>query len=67
MMILAANQNLVTAQADITAAFVHAQLQPGEQIYIHQPMGFKRGDNMVLRLKRSVYGLKQTPRYFLST
>jgi hypothetical protein len=64
MMILAANQNLVTAQADITAAFVHAQLQPGEQIYIHQPMGFKRGDNMVLRLKRSVYGLKQAPRYF---
>jgi hypothetical protein len=27
-------------------------------------MGFKRGDNMVLRLKRSVYGLKQAPRYF---
>ena len=64
MLILAARQKLVTAQADITAAFVHANLAEGEHIYVHQPAGFKRGENMVLKLKRSVYGLKQAPRYF---
>jgi hypothetical protein len=64
MMILAANQNLVTAQADITAAFVHAELKPKEHIYVHQPAGFRRGSNMVLKLKKSVYGLRQAPRYF---
>ena len=64
IIILAANQNLVTAQADITAAFVHADLEPDEHIFVHQPAGFKRGDNMVLKLNRSVYGLKQAPRYF---
>ena len=64
LLILAANRNLVSAQADITAAFVHADLAPDEHIFVHQPAGFKRGENMVLKLKRSVYGLKQAPRYF---
>jgi hypothetical protein len=58
MMILAANQELVTA------AFVHAELKPGEDIYVRQPAGFKRGEGLVLKLKRSVYGLRQAPRYF---
>jgi hypothetical protein len=64
MLILATQQNLVSAQADITAAFVHANLKPDENIFVHQPRGFKRGTNLVLKLKRSVYGLKQAPRYF---
>jgi hypothetical protein len=64
MMLLAANQQLVSAQADITAAFVHAELKPGENIYVRQPAGFKRGEGLVLKLKRSVYGLRQAPRYF---
>jgi hypothetical protein len=64
MMLLAANQQLVSAQADITAAFVHAELKPGEDIYVRQPAGFKRGEGLVLKLKRSVYGLRQAPRYF---
>jgi hypothetical protein len=64
MLILATQQNLVSAQADITAAFVHANLKPDENIFVHQPRGFKRGSNLVLKLKRSVYGLKQAPRYF---
>ena len=59
MMILAANQHLVTAQANVTAAFVHAELASKEHIYVHQPASFSRGHNLVLKLKRSVYGLKQ--------
>jgi hypothetical protein len=64
MMILSTKLGLCTAQADITAAFVHANLKPGEQIFVHQPPGFNRGGDMVLALNCSVYGLKQAPRYF---
>lgn len=67
MMILSVILRLKTAQADITAAFVHAELPPEEQVFIHQPRGFKvhcdEGE-LVLRLKRSLYGLKQSPCHF---
>ena len=64
MMVLLTKLGSCTAQGDITAAFVHAELKPGEQIFVNQPQGFKRGDDLVLALNRSVYGLKQAPRYF---
>ncbi|KAL7486075.1 hypothetical protein ACHAW6_011674, partial [Cyclotella cf. meneghiniana] len=64
MMIIAANQHLVTAQADVTAAFVHAELAPNKHICVHQPAGFCRGH--VLKLKRSVYSIKQAPCYFFT-
>ncbi len=52
-------------QCDITAAFVHGQVPPTEMIYIHQPRGFHRGKGgEVLRLKRTLYGPKQSSRYF---
>ena len=37
MMVLAAKLNLKSAQCDITAAFLHAKLPAGEDIYVHQP------------------------------
>ena len=64
IMLLATKMELHSAQADITAAFVHADLKQGEDIYVHQPAGFNRGKNKVLKLKKTVYGLKQAPRYF---
>eukprot|EP00956_Cyclotella_meneghiniana_P039648 scaffold176137_cov91-Cyclotella_meneghiniana.AAC.1 len=42
MMTLAAKMELQSAQADITAAFVHAPLDPGEEIYVKQPRGHER-------------------------
>ena len=51
-------------QCDITAAFIHALLKPGEEIYVHQPRGFKLKDNHALKLRCSLYGLHQAPRYF---
>ena len=63
-MILAARENLISAQCDITAAFVHAHLPKGEKVYVHQPRGFNRGSQYVLSLKRSLYGMRQSPRYF---
>eukprot|EP00804_Cyclotella_cryptica_P018714 CCRYP_007209-RC/>CCRYP_007209-RC protein AED:0.30 eAED:0.29 QI:0/0/0/1/0/0/2/0/483 len=64
MMTLAAKLDLCSAQADITAAFVHADLEPGEQIFVRQPAGFQRDGDHVLSLKRTVYGLRQAPRSF---
>jgi hypothetical protein len=64
MMVLATRMNLVSAQADITAAFVHAPLGPEEHIYVRQPAGFQREGDLVLKLKKSVYGLRQSSRNF---
>ena len=66
MMVLATNKGLCTAQADITAAFVHAPLDEFEDgdIYVQQPRGFEVPGDYVLKLNRSVYGIKQAPRNF---
>ncbi|KAL7474206.1 hypothetical protein ACHAW6_000192 [Cyclotella cf. meneghiniana] len=64
MMVLSTKLGLRSAQADITAAFVHPKLGPDEHIFVHQPAGFQRGHNLVLSLNRSIYGLRQVPRYF---
>ena len=64
VMILTALRGWKSVQCDITAAFIHALLKPGEEIYVHQPRGFKLKDDHVLKLRRSLYGLRQAPRYF---
>jgi hypothetical protein len=64
LLILATKMELVSAQADITATFVHAELDEDEHIYVHQAAGFKRDGNLVYKLRRSVYGLRQSPRIF---
>ena len=66
MIILAAKQKLCTAQADITAAFVHAPLKSHEHIYVKQAKGFVRGTpgKYVYKLNKSVYGIKQAPKNF---
>jgi hypothetical protein len=64
MMILSTKLGLVSAQADITGAFVHADLKTTEHIYVRQPRGMSRGRDLVLKLNKSVYGLKQAPKYF---
>ncbi len=64
-MVLAAKLDLISVQCDITAAFVCARVPDKEKIYVHQPRGFKQGNsNDVLCLKRTLYRLKQAPRYF---
>jgi hypothetical protein len=67
---------LKTCQADYTAAFVQAPIdQPPEWdkmseeekaksgVYVDMPRGFKQ-PGKVLKLKRSLYGLRQAPRNF---
>jgi len=56
---------LHSVQCDITAAFIHGRIPPEEEIYVHQPRGFKCGDGTeVLQLKQTLYGLRQSPQYF---
>jgi len=49
-------------QLVVKIAFLHGDLD--EEIYMSQPMRFKTAgkENMICKLKKSLYGLKQSPR-----
>eukprot|EP00956_Cyclotella_meneghiniana_P030803 scaffold78713_cov46-Cyclotella_meneghiniana.AAC.1 len=68
LLILECLLGLVSKQEDITCAFLHAHLDEGENVYLEMPQGFKQysknGRARVLKLKRTLYGLKQSPRAF---
>ncbi|BFG26329.1 hypothetical protein CerSpe_126030 [Prunus speciosa] len=57
-----AQENMEVEQMDVKTAFLHGDLE--EDIYISQPQGFIEAskENLVCRLKKSLYGLKQSPR-----
>ena len=68
MIVLECLLGLVSKQGDITCAFLHAHLEEGENVYLEMPQGFKQYDSnkrpKVLKLKRTLYGLRQSPRAF---
>ena len=63
MLILEVLLDLQSKQGDVTAAFLHAKLNDGETIFVEMPTGFRK-HNKVLKLKRTLYGLRQSPREF---
>ena len=59
---LASQHSLKLHQMDVTTAFLNGELQ--EEVYMKQPDGFVTAgqEHLVCKLKRSIYGLKQSPR-----
>ena len=59
---LAVRNGLKLHQLDITTAFLNGELK--EEVYMRQPKGFIADgqEHLVCKLKRSIYGLKQSPR-----
>ena len=59
---LALQNDLKLHQMDVTTAFLNGELE--EDVYMCQPEGFVAPgrEKLVCKLKRSIYGLKQSPR-----
>ena len=59
---IAVQNGLKLHQLDITAAFLNGHLK--EEVFMRQPEGFvvEGKENLVCKLKHSLYGLKQSPR-----
>ena len=62
MIALGAQHKLQLHQMDVLTAFLNGELD--EEVYMQQPEGFveEGKEHMVCYLKRSIYGLKQSPR-----
>jgi hypothetical protein len=62
LMYLATTFDLEIEKMDVKTMFLHGDLE--EEIYVKQPKGFvvKGKKEQVCKLKRSLYGLKQSPR-----
>lgn len=64
LMQIAVQNNLIVHQMDVKTAYLHAPIH--EEIFLEQPEGFEMmsetGEKLVYRLKKSLYGLKQSGR-----
>ena len=62
IMALVAHFDLELHQMDVKTAFLNGELE--EEVYMTQPEGFisEKGNNLVCKLKKSIYGLKQASR-----
>ncbi len=56
----AARKKMLVHQMDVETAFLHGSLE--EEVLMDQPQGYDDGSGRVCRLKKSLYGLKQSPR-----
>ena len=59
---LAAQNSWRIHQMDVKSTFLNGDLE--DEVYIEQPKSYtvKGEEDKVLRLKKAIYGLKQTPR-----
>ncbi len=68
MFILEILLGLKSMQGDVTCAFLHADFEANKTVYIDMPMGFAQygnnGKKKCLILKKTLYGLQQSPRAF---
>jgi hypothetical protein len=68
MFVLEVLLGLKPLQGNVTCAFLHTDLKENEKVYVDMPMGFaqygKNGKKMCLKLKKTLYGLRLSPRAF---
>ena len=68
MLILEVLLGLKSKQGDVTAAFLHADIGEDKNVFVEMPAGFvqrdKHGKKKVLKLRCTLYGLRQSPRAF---
>jgi hypothetical protein len=68
MFILEILLGLKSKQGNVLCAFLHGELEPGENVYVKMPLGFsqhsKDGTRKVIKLKKTLYGLHQSPQAF---
>jgi hypothetical protein len=57
---IGATLDLEIHQMDVKTAFLNGEIDT--EIYIRQPPGFEKRGNLVCRLNKGIYGLKQSPR-----
>jgi hypothetical protein len=60
VLVIAAAKGWEVHQMDVKNDFLHGDLS--EEICMEQPSGFIQNSSLVCRVKKSLYGLKQTPR-----
>jgi hypothetical protein len=62
LLVLAAQEGWCVHHMDVKSAFLNGDLK--EEVYMHQPPGFTIPDKegKVLRLRKTLYGLRQAPR-----
>ena len=67
LLAFAVKNDLMVHQMDVVTAFLNGTLE--EEIYMEQPEGYVQpgSEHLVCKLKRSLYGLKQSPRCWNTT
>lgn len=59
---IAAKLNLPISQMDVTGAFLYGEID--EKVYLELPEGAYCGDKNIVKLNKSLYGLKKSPKYW---
>ena len=63
MMLIAVARKLELQLGDIGTAFLHASLSQGMMVFVRPPVNLRR-PGCIWRLKKALYGLRQSPRLF---
>lgn len=63
ILLAVANQKrLKIHQMDVQGAFLYGNIE--EEVYMEMPQGLRTNESKVCRLRKSIYGLKKSPRYW---